>query len=124
MSKFGGGRGAFEGEGAYTQMIAKIQDIKAAPHHGQKRLVVREHGKLHQQAVIDIDMKAMRDIEEKGTYVFQVQEKDEHRYGYQRKKSTNFTAYTCDEKPEAFTSSTLHDMSFNRFGGGKRTKFK
>lgn len=123
MSKFGSNYGAFEGDGAYVQMIAKIQDIKAAPHHGQKRLVVREHGKVHHQAVIDIDMKAFRELEEKGTYVFQVQEKDDSRYGYQRKKGTGFKAYHCGEAPEEFSAGAMSEQQFNRFNGGKRTKF-
>ena len=129
MAKFGGGMNVHEGDGAYIQMIAKIQDIKAAPHHGQKRLVVREHGKVHQQAVIDIDMSAMRDVEEDTTYVFNVKEKDDSRYGYQRKKLTNFKAYSCDEQPDEFTATTLTEQQFSRFGGegrlktGKRTKF-
>jgi len=128
LAKFGGSN-SFEGDGAYTQMIAKIQDMKAAPHHGQKRLVVREHGKVHQQAVIDIDMSAMRDLEEGETYVFSVKEKDDSRYGYQRKKMTSFKAYHCDDAPEEFTATTLTEQQFSRFGGasrlkdGKRTKF-
>lgn len=131
MSKFGGS-GTSEGEGAYRQMIAKVQDIKASPHHGQKRLVVKEHGKNFHHSVIDIDISAGRDIEEKGTYVFDVCEKEESRYGYQRKKSTGFSAYHCETAPDTFTSSTETAMLFSRFGGGggngraglkSRTKF-
>ena len=127
MSNLGGS--TFEGEGAYREMIAKVQDIKAAPHHGQKRLVVREQGKLHQQAVIDIDMKAMRDVEESGTYVFKVQEKDDNRYGYQRKKVTGFKAFSCDEAPREFTPETIAKALMGRFAGEaggkshKRMKF-
>ncbi len=128
MAKFGGSRG-LEGDGAYVQMIAQIQDIKAAPHHGQKRLVVKERGKLHQQAVIDIDMSAGRDLEESETYVFTVKEKEESRYGYQRKKNTGFKAFHCEQAPGEFTASTETEMRFSRFGGegrlkdAKRTKF-
>ena len=121
MAKFGSSN-VHEGDGAYIQMIAKIQDIKAAPHHGQKRLVVREHGKVHQQAVIDIDMSAMRDIEEDETYVFNVKEKDGSRYGYQRKKLTSFKAYHCDEAPGEFTATTLTEQQFSRFAGANRLK--
>lgn len=129
MSKFGGGYGAFEGDGAYAQMIAKIQDIKAAPHHGQKRLVVRERGKLHQQTVIDIDMKAVRDLEEGESYIFNVKEKTDSRYGYQRRGSSTFKAYSCDEAPDAYSAAAVAEMAFNRFGKAercgmsKRTKF-
>lgn len=131
MGKFGGS-GTFEGDGAYRQMIAKVQDIKASPHHGQKRLVVKEHGKLASHSVIDIDISAGRDIEEKGTYVFDVCEKEDSRYGYQRKKSTGFSAYHCGTSPDEFTSATETAMRFNRFEGGggngragpkSRTKF-
>lgn len=119
----------FDGDGAYKEMIAKVQDIKAAPHHGQKRLVVREQGKLHEQAVIDIDMKAARELEERGTYVFKVQEKTDDRYGYQRKKAASFKAYSCDDTPQEFTPETIAKNLMSRFGGetgGKghtRTKF-
>lgn len=131
MAKFGGS-GTFEGDGAYRQMIAQVQDIKASPHHGQTRLVVKEHGKLASHSVIDIDIKAGRDVEEKGTYVFDVCEKEESRYGYQRKKNTGFSAYHCESVPDVFTSSTETAMLFSRFGdrGGNgragiksRTKF-
>lgn len=127
MSKFGGT--GFEGDGAYVQMIAKIQDIKAAPHHGQKRLVVRERGKQHQHAVIDIDMKAFRELEEKQTYIFQVKEKTDSRYGHQRRGATGFKAYSCDDAPTEFTQAALTEQTFNRFGGcgsgnaGRRTRF-
>jgi hypothetical protein len=121
--------GKFDGDGAYKEMIAKVQDIKAAPHHGQKRLVVREQGKLHEQAVIDIDMKSARELEERGTYVFKVQEKTDDRYGYQRKKTASFKAYSCDDTPLEFTPDTIAKNLMSRFGGengGKghtRTKF-
>ena len=127
MTKSGGN--SFDGDGAYMQMIAKVQDIKAAPHHGQKRLVVRERGKMHQQCVIDIDMSAMRDLEESGTYVFKVKEKDDSRYGYQRKKATSFKSYSCEDMPEEFTPEFIAKSLMHRFGGedggkgGKRTKF-
>lgn len=124
-----GRNGGFEGEGAYMQMVAKVQEVKAAPHHGQKRLVVRERGKIHTQAVIDIDMSAVRDLEENETYVFHVKEKDDSRYGYQRKKATSFKAYSCEDTPEAFTPETIAKSLMSRFGGEnggkghKRTKF-
>lgn len=116
MGKFGGS-GTFEGDGAYRQMIAKVQDIKASPHHGQKRLVVMENGKTSTHSVIDIDMRAGREIEEKGTYVFNVCEKEESRYGYQRKKNTRFSAYHCDSAPSEFTPATENAMRFSRFSG-------
>lgn len=129
MTGFGSSTGGFEGEGAYKEMIAKVRDIKAAPHHGQKRLVVSERGKIHTQTVIDIDMSAVRDLEENGTYVFNVKEKDDSRYGYQRKKATNFKAYSCEDVPLEFTPETIAKSLMSRFGGEnggkdhKRTKF-
>jgi hypothetical protein len=129
LAGFGDNSGGFEGEGAYKEMIAKVRDIKAAPHHGQKRLIVSERGKIHTQAVIDIDISAVRDLEENETYVFKVKEKDDSRYGYQRKKATSFTAYSCDDVPEEFTPETIARSLMSRFGGEnggkdhKRTRF-
>lgn len=128
MTKFGGFR-TFDGDGAYQQLIAQVQDIKASPYHGQKRLVVKERGTLFQQTVIDIEMSAARGLEEKESYVFNVTERAEDRCGYQRHRSSGFKAYHCGDAPEEFTASMDSEMKFNRFGGSgflkdsKRTIF-
>lgn len=117
-----------ESGGARAELVAKIAEIKAAPHHGQKRLVVRGEGaKGH--AVIDIDVAEARDLEEKGTYRFQVTEKNAGRPGQSTmQRSSGFKNYYCDDAPEKYSGMTT-DM--NRFGegghfnntNGKRTKF-
>jgi len=115
---------------AMEQLIAKVQDIKASPKAGQRRLVVREKGTNFSHAVIDIDMKVSRDLKSKETYVFQVKEKDDSSNpGFQRKRSGEFKAFECRDTPEAYTLEFEKNALFNRFGGGgggkgvKRTKF-
>lgn len=103
-------------------MIAKIQDIKAAPAAGKQRLVVRERGKNLTHAVIDIDMKVAKELKAKETYFFQVSEKDDSRNpGFQRKRSATFRAYSCDEKPETYSSQTETRRRMDRFGGNGNT---
>jgi hypothetical protein len=116
--------------GAMEQLIAKVQDIKASPKAGQKRLVVREKGTNFTHAIIDIDMKASRDLKSKETYVFQVREKDDSSNpGFQRKRSSEFKSFLCADTPEAYSLEFEKNALFNRFGGGgggkgaKRTKF-
>lgn len=115
---------------ALEQMIAKIEDIKSSPKAGTTRLVVREKGKNFTHAVIDIDMKAARDLKSKELYVFQVQERDDSSNpGFQRKRSAEFKAYNCHETPDIYTPATEREAKFNRFGnagggsGGERHKF-
>lgn len=124
MKSFTSDRGTGYSDGAMLEMIAKIQDVKASPHHTQKRLVVQERGKRMGQRVIDIDMKHARDLEEKETYIFKVSEKDDSRNGmHKRKMSTDFTAYECHAKPDTFSVADERAAAMNRFGSGKRTKF-
>ncbi len=120
----------YDGTGAKEELIARIQDIKTAPETGKQRLVIREKGKNFSHAVIDIDMKAARDLKEKETYIFHVNEKDHSKNpGHQRRRSAEFTAYNCEERPETYTSSAERASTFSRFGGSgrlsdsKRTKF-
>lgn len=47
---------------AMQEMIARVQDIKASPVAGKKRLVVKEEGASRSHAVIDIDMSVARDV--------------------------------------------------------------
>jgi hypothetical protein len=160
-SKYG-----YDGTGALEEMIARVQDIKASPYAGKKRLVVKKEGAERSHAVIDIDMKDAKDIvrstsrpradredrrdtrsvrdqerrpqksadekwdRNKGKYIFQVKERDDSKNpGFQRKKSAEFKAYDCEEKPQQFTSELETNRRMNRFGGGsstgkaKRTKF-
>lgn len=56
-SNFGHGVG-----GALEEMIARVQDIKASPYAGKKRLVVKKEGAEKSHAVIDIDMKDAKDL--------------------------------------------------------------
>lgn len=143
--------------GARQQMIAKIQDIKASPYAGKKRLVVREEGMNRSHAVIDIDMKDAKDLvratsrpkrerdddrlknlrdkdkeatkkekprnSSEGKYVFQVNERDDSKNpGFQRKKSAEFRAFDCHEKPEEYVSGSEHKQVFGRFGGSGNSK--
>jgi hypothetical protein len=124
----GSGSGTDGAVGALKEMVAKIQEMKAAPHHGQKRLVIREKGKIHTHSVIDIDMKHARDIEEKGTYKFKVEEKEDSRNGQKKKhnSSTGFKAYHCGDKPIEYTAEIEKAETFSRFGSttrNPRTKF-
>jgi hypothetical protein len=124
-SKYG-----YDGTGAKERLVAKIQDIKASPEAGKKRLIIRETTKTMSHAAIDIDMKYARDLEEKGTYVFEVEEKDNSRNpGFQRKKGSSFRSYYCHEEPDLYTPESDRRELMNRFGGGgsakggSRTKF-
>jgi hypothetical protein len=116
--------------GAMERITAKIQDIKASPTSGKQRLVVREKGTNFTHAIIDIDMKVAKNLKEKETYIFNVNEKDDSSLpGFQRKRSSTFKAYHCEEAPDEYSASAERSAGFNRFGGGgpkgngKRTKF-
>lgn len=124
MKSFTSDRGTGYSDGAMLEIIAKIQDVKASPHHTKKRLVVTERGKSMGQRVIDIDMKHAKDLEQKETYVFKVTEKEDTRGGLQKRKvSTDFTAYECHAKPDTFNIGDERAAAMNRFGHGHRTKF-
>lgn len=124
MKSFISDRGTGYSDGAMLDIIARIQDIKASSETTKKRLVVQERGKRIGQRVIDIDMKHAKDLEEKETYVFKVNEKADTHNGFSRRKmSTDFTAYDCAAKPEAFVIADERKSAMTRFGNGKRTKF-
>ena len=111
-----------DGGGTKSEIIAKVQEMKAAPHHGQKRLVVRETGKLNSHSVIDITMKESMKIEEKGTYRFQVEEKNANRPAQSTTRmNSGFKSYSCDDTPTPYEGGS--GTNFDRFGGGTRTKF-
>ncbi len=123
--------GGYDGDtgGAKAEVIARVAEIKAAPHHGQKRLVVREYGKSKSHTVIDIDMSQAKDIEEKGTYRFQVEEKNAGRPGQsQMARQSGFKNYYCEDAPEKFEGMRTEMNRFSEGGhfkntSGKRTKF-
>ncbi len=113
-SKYG-----YDGTGAREEMIARIQDIKAAPEPGRTRLVVKPKDASRNHAVIDINMKNARDLKSKETYIFQVDEKDDSRVpGFQRRKSAEFKAYHCDANPEKYSPEIATDRLMKRFGSG------
>lgn len=115
------------GGGARQEIIARIEEMKAAPHHGQKRLVIRESNKSNTHAVIDIDMKDARELQEKGTYRFQVEEKHGNRPGqHARTGSSGFKSYASVEAPEKFDGQyTNFDRFRDKETGGRssRTRF-
>lgn len=116
-------RYGYDGVGAKEELIARVQDIKASPSPGKNRLVIREKDKNLSHAVIDIDMKASRDLRSKETYVFQVNEKDDSRNpGFQRKRSAEFKVFECDEKPMEYSSAYDTQKKFGRFGSNDRLK--
>lgn len=117
-SKYG-----YDGKGGVMEeMIARIQDIKAAPESGKTRLVVKPKDSNRSHAVIDIDMKNGRDLKSKETYIFQVSEKDDSRVpGFQRKKSAEFRAYRCSDDPEKYSPEMATKRLMNRFGSGSTT---
>lgn len=116
-SKYG-----YDGTGAKEEMIARIQDIKAAPEPGKTRLVVKPRDAQRNHAVIDINMKNARDLKSKETYIFQVNEKDDSRVpGFQRKKSAEFKAYHCAENPEKYSPEMATQRLMHRFGSGSST---
>ncbi len=129
MSSFNSKNG-YDGGGALEQMIAKIQEIKASPKTGHQRLVVREKDKSMKTSVIDVEMKHVKELSEKETYMFNVREKDSSRNpGHQRQRSASLKAYECEGKPEDYKPGmTTGNSMFNRFGGGggsgKSTKGK
>ncbi len=113
-SKFG-----YDGTGAKERMIARIEQTKGSSEAGKTRLVVREKDKVRSHAVIDIDMKAAKDLKEKQTYIFEVSEKDNSRVpGFQRKKSAEFKAYSCSDKPEVYVAGSETKEKMGRFGSG------
>lgn len=116
-SKYG-----YDGLGAKEEMVARIQDIKASPEAGKKRLVVREKDKVRSHAVIDIDMKNAKELKSKETYVFQVNEKDDSRNpGFQRKKSADFKAFHCKDDPTVYVPGSETAKKMTRFGSGSST---
>lgn len=146
-SKHGYDRNAME------EMIARVQDIKASPVPGKKRLVVKEEGAARSHAVIDIDMNVARDVvraqsrprnnrepslldaereaqrkpkpynPNEGKYIFKVEERDDSKNpGFQRKKSAEFRAYDCHEKPTPYEAGMDTSRRMNRFGGGGDSK--
>lgn len=145
---------------AMEEMIARVQDIKASPVPGKKRLVVKEEGTARSHAVIDIDMNVAREVvraqarprndrepsprdaereavrrpkpynPNEGKYIFKVEERDDSKNpGFQRKKSAEFKAYDCHEKPTPYEAGMDTSRRMNRFssgsdgGGSGRTKF-
>lgn len=112
----------YDGTGAKEEMVARIEDLKASPEAGKKRLVVREKDKVRGHAVIDIDMKNAKDLKAKETYVFQVSEKDDSKNpGFQRKKSAEFRAYHCGDDPNVYVPGSETSKKMTRFGSGSTT---
>jgi len=113
-SKYG-----YDGTGAKEKMIARIEETKRSPEAGKTRLVVREKDKVRSHAVIDIDMKAAKDLKEKQMYIFDVNEKDNSRVpGFQRKKAADFKAFHCSDAPEVYVPGSETKEKMGRFGSG------
>lgn len=127
MSDFMSGKNRFETNGKGETIVGKVEEIKNAPQHGQKRLIIREKGS-RKAASVDIPTKQSKNVERKETYKFDVEEKDSSdRYGGtgSRRSTSGFKNYYSDSAPEKFGLGSKDYMS--RFGGGRsgsgRTRF-
>ncbi len=127
----GYGSDKFESDKSYSKIIGEIEDIRSAPGSGgRKRLVVKEKDKSHSRTYIDIDSKKGSELEKHESYVFDVKEKETHKYGRQDRKAYGaFKTFECNSAPDDYDPSAVHQEAFSRFGGsgrlkkGKRTKF-
>lgn len=120
-----GGRFSVEGSVPKDIKNGTVSDIKASPEKGKKRIIAREKSAFGQCFAVDIPVKEAKNIERKEAYSFQVQEKEENRYGG-RKKQTGFKTYYCDEVPEKYGGGAKSQFkSFNDSGrlSGSRTRF-
>lgn len=102
------------------RLTGKIEDIKPAPQHGEKRLIVREKGG-GKSIAIDIDTDCSTGLERKQSYNFLVEEKNATRSGQgSRMKSPSFKSYHCEDEPSVYGSGSSWDSTFNRFGNSER----
>jgi hypothetical protein len=107
--------------GSKEILIGKLEDIKAAPHNGERRLIVREKTGRCSTVAVDIPSEYSSKLERKETYCFSVEEKSDVRNGQgSRMKSSSFRAYHCDDAPSEYTGSEGRGDLLNRFGGSER----
>lgn len=121
MAGFGSsGHYGFGDDSNKQKLTGRIEDIKPAPQHGEKRLIVRDKAGGKSVAV-DIKTDCSVGLERKETYHFLVEEKDAVRSGQgSRMKSSSFKSYQCEDAPSLYGSGSSWDSSFNRFGNSER----
>lgn len=110
------------GEGSGKEMlIGKIEDIKAAPEYGERRIIVREKTGRRSTVAVDMPTGCSSKLERKETYAFSVEEKSSVRSGQgSRMKSSSFRSYHCDDEPSMYTGREGRGEMLNRFGGDER----
>lgn len=121
MSGFSGsGKYSFETSGRKETVCGTVKDIKDSPEKGKKRLIVKQKGSSTQSCAVDVDIENTKKVKRKEAYAFQVEEKDDDRYGGQgRKKDTGFRTYYCDSVPESYGGGGGKSQ-FSDFSGGNR----
>ncbi len=121
MAGFGSsGRYGFGGGGDKEKLTGRIEDIKAAPQHGEKRLIVRDK-QANKSVAIDIPTSESLGLERKETYHFMVEEKHARRDGQGGRAMTpTQRTYQCDDRPAEYGSGSSWDNVLNRFGDNDR----
>jgi len=122
------GRGFSNGFGSSDndkeELIGTVQEKKASPERGQKRLIVKEKYGRRKAVAIDVPVQNSTKVDRKETYAFKVEDKEKAReqsYGYEHKSLTGgFRTYRSDDMPEKFSGSRL-GTDMTRFGGGGRS---
>jgi len=124
---FSGSYGSNDG-GDKEELIGTIQEKKASPERGHKRLIVKEKYGRRKAVAIDVPVPTSTKVDRKETYRFMVEDKEKsrgERYGGEHKSQTSgFRTYRSDDMPDVFDGSrTTTDL--NRFGGngGGKSRF-
>lgn len=100
-------------------IVGKIEDIKASPSPGERRVVVREKGGRRATLAVDMPTRCSKDLERKETYAFAVEEKDAKNFAgtsQRLKAASRFKSYHCDDAPEKYTGIGGWGQATNRFG--------
>ncbi|MCB1531177.1 MAG: hypothetical protein H6853_00320 [Rhodospirillales bacterium] len=123
MGRFGrsGGGSSSGGLGGRTeQLVGTVVDKKVAPRNGQKRVIVNKKGGGRKMVAVDMSAREADKLERKGTYRFEVEEKESTRDGgsQRRRSSSSFRSYQCEGTPERHTGSSTGEDRFNRFNSG------
>lgn len=123
MPGFGtSGRHNFGGEGGKERIVGKVEDIKAAPKTGEKRVIIREKDGSRSSMAVDMPTGCCTDLERKKTYSFEAEKKQSHHNGggQMRNETQSYRAYHCDTKPHEYTGTEGRTDVFDRFGDNER----
>ena len=128
FGRYSGGDGSLgETSSQKETKCAKVVDTKAAPSTGYKRVIVRDRSAGQKISAIDIPNQEARHVEKKKTYNFEVEEKQETRYGGGgRTKKHGFRTYICEEAPELYDrkkNTGRKEFGKDRGSSSSRTKF-